>query len=389
MKKAFIPIFLSMLICIQLAAQQQVVKTKEILFQVTSPSLPDDSAVYICGNLPQLSNWNPSVLKMKNNGNHVWSFTIKTDATFPIEYKFTLGSWSREGAGVNGRPLSNFIIRISSDTVIKDIVPSWLKGEKRIISGKITGSVKYHQGIKKEGIPDRDLIVWLPPDYEKNTTARYRVLYMQDGQNIVDPNTSSFGNDWQIDETCDSLIRNNIIDPLIVVGIYNTRVRSSEYSPGKLGTLYMDLVVNTIKPLIDSIYRTLPDSQHTFVGGSSSGGTISFMLVWHFPDVFSKALCFSPALKLGNLDLVKEVSEYTGAKKDITWYFDNGGKGLEERLQPGIDDMIKVLEEKGFVKGKDLFWVKAPEAEHNEVAWAKRMPGALIIMAKGGKDKIK
>jgi enterochelin esterase-like enzyme len=212
---------------------------------------------------------------------------------------------------------------------------------------------------------------------------------MHDGQNIFDPKTSSFGNDWQIDETCDSLIRNNIIEPMIVVGIYNTRIRSAEYSPGKAGTIYMDLVVKTIKPLIDSIYRTISDNKHTYVGGSSSGGTISFMLAWHFPDLFSKALCFSPALKIGNFDLVKEVKEYTGEKKNIAWYFDNGGKGLEERLQPGIDEMMKALEEKGYIKEKDLFWIKVPEAEHNEAAWAKRMPEALKIIAKGGKDKIK
>jgi len=47
--------------------------------------------------------------------------------------------------------------------------------------------------------------------------------------------------------------------------------------------------------------------------------------------------------------------------------------------------MMKALEEKGYIKEKDLFWVKAPEAEHNEAAWAKRMPEALKLILGSGK----
>jgi hypothetical protein len=50
----------------------------------------------------------------------------------------------------------------------------------------------------------------------------------------------------------------------------------------------------------------------------------------------------------------------------------NGGIGIEERLQPGIDEMILVLKEKGFIENKDLLYIIDPEAEHGESAWAKR-----------------
>jgi predicted alpha/beta superfamily hydrolase len=63
----------------------------------------------------------------------------------------------------------------------------------------------------------RDVIVWLPPGYSENSAKRYPVLYMHDGQNLFDPKTASFGVDWQIDETADSLIRNGIISELIIV----------------------------------------------------------------------------------------------------------------------------------------------------------------------------
>jgi predicted alpha/beta superfamily hydrolase len=106
------------------------------------------------------------------------------------------------------------------------------------------------------------------------------------------------------------------------------------------------------------------------------------MLAWQHPEIFSKAFCLSPAFKIQTIDVVSDVTGYQGKKKKIEFYIDNGGKGLEERLQPGVDEMINALEMKGYRSGRDLFLVRAPEAEHNEAAWAKRMPGALKLMLK-------
>jgi enterochelin esterase-like enzyme len=373
-------IFLTLITLFQISSvifSQVPAKIIQIEFRVSSPGLPDDSSVYICGNIPQLANWNPGALKMTPVGNHTWNIKIRTETSFPIEYKYTRGSWEKENANANGNPLSNFIIKVKNDTIIINSVPAWLNKTGRKITGQVTGMVIYHRQLKGDGISDRDIVVWLPPEYKKEKSKKYSVLYMQDGQNIFDPATSSFGVDWQIDETCDSLVKAKAIDPLIVVGIYNTRERMSEYTPGKAGSNYMNFVVNIVKPLIDKSYRTLPDRKHTFVGGSSAGGTISFMLAWNYPELFSKAFCLSPAFMIQNIDLVKVVSDYKGKKKKLVFYIDNGSKGLEERLQPGVDEMIKTLEQKGYKKNKDYFYISAPDAEHNEAAWAKRMPEAL------------
>lgn len=134
----------------------------------------------------------------------------------------------------------------------------------------------------------------------------------------------------------------------------------------------MNLIVEKIKPFIDEEYRTLPDSKNTAVGGSSMGGLISMMCVWEYPEVFSKAACFSPAFKFRDIDYVKNVREYSGPKKDIAIYIDNGGVDLEALLMPGVEEMVISLEEKGFVKEKDLFVFIDKAATHNEAAWAKR-----------------
>ena len=357
-------------------SQPQHSKLNKITFQLFSPDLNKESAVYITGSIPELGNWNPAAIQMNFIGNHRWEKTIETKAAFGIEYKFTLGSWEKESVNANGLPLDNFIVKVSSDTLIKNDIYFWKDGTIKNVVGKITGTVKYHYNFEGKNLLDRDIIVWLPTNYDNNN-ERYEVLYMHDGQNLFDPKTSSFGVDWQVDEAMDSLITLKKIKPLIVVGIYNTKDRSSEYLPADKGKDYMQFLVHQLKPFIDKNYRTKPGRKHTFVGGSSMGGIISFALVWEYPAVFSKAICMSPAFKINHIDYVKAVNNYQGKKKKIKLYIDNGGIGLEEQLQPGIDNMLKALEQKGFVEGKDYLWVHDKNAKHFEAAWAKRMPFAL------------
>lgn len=375
-------IFPLLLLCVLFCSAVLCQNGARITFLLNSPDLPADTDVYITGGIEPLGNWDPAKVKMTYRGDHTWAKEIIISAPASIEYKYTLGSWEREGANANGLALANLVATISKDTTIKDSILFWTKGgRQRVNQGQITGTVKYHRGLKGDGIANRDVIVWLPPGYASAKTKRYPVLYMHDGQNIFDPVTSSFGVDWSIDETADNLIKKHTISPLIIVGIYNTADRMQEYTPGEKGTAYMNFVLNTVKPLIDSSYRTMPDRAHTMVGGSSAGGLISFMLTWEHPNVFSKAICMSPAFKFRDFDYVKVVRETKG-KKDVFFYLDNGGVGLESQLQPGIDEMISQLKAEGYREGRDFVFVKDPAAKHFEADWAKRFPRALTLVSK-------
>ena len=195
---------------------------------------------------------------------------------------------------------------------------------------------------------------------------------MHDGQNLIDPRTSNTFIDWQVDETADSLIKNGEVEPFIIVGMNNTDDRATEYNNTPLGKLYEKLVVEKIKSFIDSHYRTLTDAKNTVVGGSSMGGLISMLFAWDYPNVFSKAACFSPAFKIRNYDYTKVVENDKSPKKNLMIYIDNGGVGLETVLQPGVEEMVSILKAKGYKEGEDLIVFYDKSAEHNEAAWAKR-----------------
>ena len=357
----------------------------KVTFEVKAKDLPGDAKVYVTGSSPKIGGWNPEGLLLIYQGNDTWAVTVNLPNPSNIEYKFTKGSWDNQAANANGFELSNFNAKLDKDQTLSHIIDKWTDGLKRVDRGQITGTVKYHKDVKGEGLKDRDVIVWLPPGYESSNDS-YPVLYMHDGENVFDPATSAFGVDWGIDETLDSLIQAKQIPPMIVVGMNNTDDRTFEYSPGKKGTAYMELVTQVIKPMIDANYRTKPDRNNTFVGGSSMGGIISFMIVWTYPEVFSKAICMSPAFKNpeGNgykFDFVKVFSK-TEKRKNVKFYIDNGGIGLESELQPGIDEMLQALKEKKYKDGKDYLFVLDKAASHNEAAWAKRFPEALLWLMK-------
>ena len=159
---------------------------------------------------------------------------------------------------------------------------------------KITGHVDYYRSFYSENLQNkRDIFVWLPPSYDNDRITEYPVLYMHDGQNIMDPKTSSMGEDWRVDETATRLIVSGRMKEIIIVGINYTDNRLEEYSDSETGRNYVKFLIEEVKPFVDKTYRTLPDAENSALMGSSMGGLISFLIVWHHTDVFTKAACLS------------------------------------------------------------------------------------------------
>jgi len=110
------------------------------------------------------------------------------------------------------------------------------------------------------------------------------------------------------------------------------------------------------------------------------GGSITFILAWEHPEIFGLAAPFSPAIKIGRFNYLRNVMGYSGPKKDIKFYFYNGGLNMEAEIQPGLDETISFLTKAGYEKGKDFKVVNDSTLDHNEAAWAKYVPDALQFL---------
>ncbi|MDZ7344281.1 MAG: alpha/beta hydrolase-fold protein, partial [candidate division KSB1 bacterium] len=352
---------------------------------VTPPSTPDSAKVFIAGNQAVLGDWDPGKIALQKQNDSLWTISRKFPKGLLVEFKITRGSWQTEAIYQVGVVPTNTTFTALSDTTITFRPLMWRDQMSASITpglgAGITGTVNYFHGVKSPKLRHpREVIVWLPPSYEKSKTRRYPVLYMHDGQNVFDPRTSFLGQDWRVDEIADSLIRANKMEEVIVVAIYNSPDRTLEYSDSELGRAYIDFLVNELKPMIDRTYRTKPEAKNTAVMGSSMGGLISFLCVWQRPDVFSQAGCLSSAFLWNDNKILREVGTDSSAKKPIRLYLDVGSSGVEARLKPGYEEMVKLLEAKGYKRGVDLEYFYDEGAAHNELAWAKRLWRPLLFM---------
>ena len=130
-----------------------------------------------------------------------------------------------------------------------------------------SGQLRKHERFRSRFLPgERDVIVYLPSMYERSPHLRFPVLYLQDGQNLFDGATAFIpGMDWHVGETAGQLIAQGAIQPLVIVGIYNTgKRRVREYTPtrdkklgGGAADRYGRMLTEEIMPFIGSEYRTL------------------------------------------------------------------------------------------------------------------------------------
>lgn len=214
----------------------------------------------------------------------------------------------------------------------------------------------------------RAVWLYLPPNYE-TSSEKYPVIYMHDGQNLFDKETSYAG-EWGVDE-----ILNNVFEKtgkgFIVVGINNVgNERMNEYSPwkhekygGGSGDHYLEAVVSVLKPTIDRNYRTKPEAAYTGIMGSSMGGLISYYAGLKHPDIFGNIGVLSPSFWFSK-DVLGYTKERAKKAKNKMFFL----LGEEEGMTKEFDEVSSLLIESGF-KSDNLAKKLVPKGKHNEVFW--------------------
>ncbi len=351
--------------------------------------------VYLVGNCPELGNWYPSAFAMKGDGTNRTA-SLRLPAGTRLEFKFTLGSWEREGLAPSGLTGPNNLFTVETNAEVTVIIPGFKKEIADSLDdwkgSGVLGRLEYWKRVPSKFLtPTRNIAIWLPPGYDENSTNRYAVLYMHDGQNLFDPRTSYAGVDWGVDEAIVRGMKAGHIPPMIVVGVWCTEQRLREYSPWHSGTNYARFLIEELLPQINAKFRTRTGPENTATMGSSMGGLISFWLAWKHPDVFGSAGCLSSALTWDGKILGKTLDETPLLAGELTIahtfpggvrvYFDYG---TLETMGTSFEAMhIKLgdwLTAQGLKDGKDFVVRKIPGAKHNEAAWRTRLDEPLNFL---------
>lgn len=259
-----------------------------------------------------------------------------------------------------------------------------------------SGRLRKYEKYRSRFLPAaRDLIVYVPGIYEKHSNLRLPVLYLQDGQNLFDGATSFVpGMDWHVGETADRLIAQGMVRPVIIVGIYNTgKRRVREYTPtrdkklgGGAADRYGRMLLEEIKPFVESEYRTLPGPANTGLGGSSLGGLLTLYLGIRFTDVFGKLAVLSPSLWWNQRWILNFAARARVELRPRVWLDVGTKEGV--RIVEDAGRLRDIMTEKGWQDGRDLHYEVIPGGVHNEDAWAKRVGPFLQFLFPAGETAV-
>ena len=347
---------------------------------------PEDVSIYMSGDFEGWTGGIDAYKLEKKDGVHQFTMPMPESLLF----KFTQGSWQTVECNKKGEAIDNRSYRTNKT---QDTIYAKIEGWTHLFAGQPTSTAADNVNIISEEfeIPQlnrkRRIWIYLPPNYNISDES-FPVVYMHDGQNLFDDKTAYAG-EWKVDETLNKLFRDKNMSA-IVVGIDNdSDKRLDEYSPfendeygGGEGDAYVQFISQTLKPYIDKSYKTLTDRDNTVIAGSSMGGLISHYASLNYPEIFGKAIVFSPSFWFAP----DEFKAYTKSKAKNAntklYYMAGGNEGnvKADEMSPMVTDMnqmIDLLKSEGF-NANNIFSKTVPDGEHNEVLWSNELEEALL-----------
>lgn len=270
-----------------------------------------------------------------------------------------------------------------------------------------TGRFLEYEHVAATGLPEQRLTIWLPPGYDKGK-RRYPVLYMHDGHNLYDPAKSNFNKVWAADKAMLAAVKSGKVEPHIIIGVWAPgRDRYRQYLPQTIyqtasGTpraamdamiegpvisdAYLAWLAGPLKQWVDASFRTRPGRDDTAIMGSSMGGLMSCYAFLERAETYGRAGCVSshwPAAdptKVGpaNPELIALWDGWFAARlgqpNGRRVWMDHGTATLDAFYAPYQQKIDARFAASGWQRGRDWESKVYEGAEHEENAWARRLP---------------
>lgn len=368
MKKLFFTILTVMLVYVSFCQYN-------IRLVVTNIATKSGDDVYVSGNF---NNWNPrdANYKLKPFAAGRKGVVIKDIPAGIYAFKFTRGSFDKVECDSDGRDIQDRIVEVSADVIQEITIKGW-KDNYPDKPKPYTASPQVKIIDTAFDIPQlnrkRRIWMYLPKSYASSSKT-YPVMYMNDGQNLFNEQTAAFG-EWGVDEILDSIQKANGKE-CIIVGIDNGGdKRLSEYAPYNFesnkkkitaeGKQYVDFIATTLKPFIDSKYRTKKAAENTFIAGSSMGAVISLYAMMQYPQVFGGAGIFSPAFWTCK-DLFVDAATFKNTSLFKIYFYCGYKEGKD--MVDDMDKMADVFANKVNIK---MYRTTTEFGQHSEKYWHK------------------
>jgi predicted alpha/beta superfamily hydrolase len=239
----------------------------------------------------------------------------------------------------------------------------------------------------------RRVTVWAPAAVRGRRSGPYQVLYLNDGQNLFEPERAFAGNTWRVPQTASRMVRARRIPPLLIVGIdHGGARRAREYLPvedelnpsaaNPLGREYAEFVTREVMPFIARSYPIATGASNTGFGGSSYGAIAALNTAMIKPGLFGKLLIESPSLYVGGEYLLGRAAHVGRWPGRIYLGVGTAETSRADRNEETVRNVLKleaILRRAG-LGARRLHVVVEPGATHSESAWAGRLPLALEFL---------
>lgn len=227
--------------------------------------------------------------------------------------------------------------------------------------------------------------LYLPSDYGSSTKS-YPVIYFSDGQWLFETNPT-YSQEMHVDEMMHDFERDGFEGALVVGIESNEETRHNDFSLyqnenglGGNGEAYLNFITKTLKPKIDSEYRTKSDRTNTCIMGASLGGLACFYALTEHPEVFGKAAFFSAALHF-NRDSVIKKTQRGEIRPDAKLYGVVGELEFNELVNFPEDNLTlfnTLAKQRG--TSVDLFLKIDADGVHRISYWEREFKGVIDFL---------
>lgn len=206
----------------------------------------------------------------------------------------------------------------------------------------------------------RKVRVYLPDSNSANPDRLFPLIIQHDGQLAFSERDEElpYGS-WQMDLRLERLVREDGLEPAVIVGIDNSAARRKEYFPlTSEFEAYQNFLLEELLPWARDKFPLVQSPDLTYTMGSSMGGLVSFALAANHPEVFSAAGCISPWFEYEDNAYIRQVLRKMQEKPAIRVWLDSGIQDWR-MLDDGHRATLlarKELERLGFELGSDMEW---------------------------------
>lgn len=359
-------------------AHELIVEKRKTLKLYLSSELKAQDYVYVSGNF---NNWNPKddVYRMTKLSDDKFEFSFNNISHLPdvIEYKYTLGGWENEEINMFGQEVHNRILHKDA-LFTHDHAYGWKKNGLihnpyfSPIIETISETFEIPQLIKT-----RRITALLPHNYH-TSTKRYPVLYLQDGQNLFD-DFAPFGS-WELDKRLAFMAEKAMPEFIVIAIDHAENERIKEFTPStktKLGVgegeHYANFLAETLKPYVDSHFRTIPERECTGIGGSSMGGLISIYAAMQHPNLYSRLMIFSPSFWV-TPDLPRRFIHHTPQFNGKIFLYGGGMEGSNMIFY--LHNFQQIIHKDPFNRNIEVCLDVRTNGTHSESEWGNIFPKA-------------